>query len=100
MATAPISAAPRQVNLQDVLTTENITNSGILNDPTVRQELVQHLPEGQRSDEFIEENIRSPQFQQALGALNDVLQSDGGSGVLASLGLNPQDGVEELVSFE
>lgn len=35
----------------------------------VRAALIEQLPEGQQSDEFLDETIRSPQFRQSLGML-------------------------------
>ena len=65
---------------------------------TVRSEAIRQLPEGQQSEEFLEENIRSPQFQQSLSVLSDVIQQDGGS-VAGSFGIDPAPGQEELVSY-
>lgn len=62
----------------------------------VRSEAIQHLPEGQQSDAFLEENIRSPQFRQALGALSEALLQDG-AGVAGSFGIDPAPGNAELV---
>ena len=52
--------------LQEIVTSEAVINSGILNDPAVRASLIEHLPESQQSDEFLEDTIRSPQFRQVM----------------------------------
>lgn len=82
--------------LQDIVTSEEIVNSGVLDDPAVRSQLVEHLPPGQQSEEFLEENIRSPQFRQAIGSLNDAL-AENFSGVAANVGIDPAPGHSELV---
>lgn len=82
--------------LEEIMTSEAIITSGILNDPAVRAEAIQHLPEGQQSDAFLEENIRSPQFQQALGALSEALVQDGAT-VAGSFGIDPAPGNAELI---
>ena len=65
----------------------------------VRQELIDQLPEGQRTEADLQDNIRSPQFQQSLDSLSNALQSDGGSSLLANIGVEPSAGTSELVSF-
>ena len=40
--------------------------SGVLSEPSVRASLVEHLPDGQRSEAFLEDTIRSPQVGAAL----------------------------------
>merc|ERR1712238_512962 len=42
----------------------------------VRNRLLQELPEEQRSEEFLEENLRSPQVQQTLRSLTAALLPD------------------------
>jgi hypothetical protein len=97
-ALAGSAQAPTQPpRLEEILTTDAIMNSGVLNDPDVRREMVGQLPEGQQSDDQLEANIRSAQFQQSLGALSDALLSDGGSGVTASFGINPAPGMSDLI---
>ena len=47
--------------------------------------------------EFLEENIRSPQFQQALSHLSAALMSDGNSNaIFANFSLDPADGMEAM----
>lgn len=59
--------------LQEIFTPEAILNTGILNDPEVQQELIEHLPEGQKSADQLETAIRSPQFIQAMGSLSHAI---------------------------
>jgi hypothetical protein len=77
------------------------------------QELIKLLPEGQQKVEYFNENITSPQFQQALESLSNVtnflifkkaLNSDNLPYILQSFGLDSQkgmtlspDGVEAFV---
>lgn len=62
----------------------------------VVDELRRHLPEGQQNSHHLEENIRSPQFRQALDSLSEALHSDSYNSVLANLGLNPASGGDQL----
>ncbi len=92
---AQAQAAP---NLEDIVIGEDVMASGILQDPAVRAALVQYLPEGQQSEEFLEANIRSSQLRQALGALSAALNSDNYNSVLANLGgLDPSPGTQHLL---
>ena len=61
---SPIPLHSYDVPLQEIVTSEAVINSGILNDPAVRASLIPHLPESQQTDAFLEETIRSPQFRQ------------------------------------
>ena len=104
--------------LQEILSAENVLQSGVLDDPQgqflflipltyiyriamklVRAELIGHLPANQQSEEFLNENLRSPQFQQSLDSLTQVLLSEGSNSVLANLGVNPEPGQAELVGY-
>lgn len=62
------------------------------------------LPEGQQTKEGLKDNLKSPQFLQALDSLEYALNSESGTAVLLSLGLDPDmffvtqgDGVEALL---
>jgi hypothetical protein len=63
----------------------------------VRQSLLALLPESQQSNESLEENLRSPQLQQALDALAGALQSENYSTVMSNLGLDPSVGMPQLM---
>ena len=39
---------------------------------SVRDSLIEQLPEGQRTEQHLEESIRSPQFRQSLGTFTSV----------------------------
>lgn len=85
-------------NLEDIVGGEEVIATGILEDPAVREALIQHLPEGQQSEEFLEANIRSSQLRQALGSLSAALNSDNYNSVLANLGgLDPSPGMQHLM---
>jgi hypothetical protein len=85
-------------DLTQVLTADAIIATGVLEDPEVRQNLLQLLPEGQQSEQFLETNLRSPQFQQALDALGGALSSENFNSVMANLGIDPAPGATWLVS--
>lgn len=65
----------------------------------VRRSLIALLPESQQTDEGLEENLRSPQFQQAIDVLAGALQSDSFHSVMSNLGLDSSVGIPQLVSF-
>eukprot|EP01035_Chromulina_nebulosa_P020221 gene20221-26251_t len=93
-----VPSQPQQpIPLQEILTSDAIFNSGVLDDPQVRAQIIEQLPEGQRSEEFLEDNIRSPQFQQSLESLSSALQSDGGNAVMANIGVDPSPGTNDLL---
>ena len=67
----PIVSSP---GLHEIVTPEAV--SSLLENEAVRQRLLQELPEGQRSVEHLEENLRSPQVQQTLRSLTAALLPD------------------------
>ena len=83
--------------LTQVLTAEAVLATGVLADPTVRDGLLQLLPEGQQTERYLEINLRSPQFQQALDALGSALSSENFNSVMANLGIDPAPGSNWLV---
>lgn len=90
------SAAP----LSEVVTPGAI--SSVLEHEDARERLMQLLPEEQRTNEFLEENLRSPQVQQTLRALTQALLPDESGNmdsfysVLANFSLDPADGQEAM----
>jgi len=60
--------------LQELVTPASI--SALLEDEDVKKRLLELLPEDQRSEEFLEENLRSPQVQQTLRSLTAALLPD------------------------
>ena len=95
------------MRLSDVLQPEAVLSSGITSNSegeasggkrssslvfAVVDELRRHLPEGQQSSHHLEENLRSPQFRQALDSLSEALDSDSYNSVLANLGLHQAPG--------
>jgi hypothetical protein len=83
--------------LLDVLQSDAIINSGILNKPEVQQRLMELLPESQRTPEGLLQNIRSPQFQQSVNALAEALHSDNFHAIMASFGIDPSPGIGKLM---
>jgi 26S proteasome regulatory subunit N13 len=94
---SPAGQRERPLPLQDIVTSEAVINTGVLNDPAVRASLIEHLPEEMRSDAEIEESLRSPQFRQSLGALSSALQSDNFNSVMANFGIDPSPGMPQMV---
>lgn len=87
----------QSTDLTQVLTADAVIATGIFEDPKVRQNLLQLLPEGQQTDDYLESNLRSPQFQQALDVLAGALSSDSFNSVMANLGVDPSPGANHLV---
>jgi 26S proteasome regulatory subunit N13 len=84
------------LSLADIVTPTAI--SELLEDEAVRGRLMELLPEEQRSEHMLEENLRSPQVQQTLRSLTATLLPDDVGGlsglysVLANFQLDPADG--------
>jgi len=76
--------------------------SSLLANEQVRNRLMQELPEEQRSAEFLESCLRSPQVQQTLRSLTSALlpddngSMDGYHSVLANFQLDASDGQKAL----
>jgi len=76
--------------------------SSLLANEEVRKRLMQELPEDQRSAEFLESCLRSPQVQQTLRSLTSALlpddngSMDGYHSVLANFQLDASDGQNAL----
>jgi len=89
------------LSLSDIVTPEAVTE--LLRNESVRNRLLQELPEEQRSMEHLEENLRSPQVQQTLRSLTSALipddhgNMDGFHSVLANFQFDPNDGQPSLV---
>lgn len=95
--------------LTELATTEAIEESGIMNNPDVLARLMELLPEGQRTEEMLRDNLRSPQVQQALHNLTMALAGEsGGDGegvsmesyhsIIANFQMDAQDGAMALAS--
>ena len=92
------SGAP--VGLQDIVTAQAITD--LLANEGVRNRLLQELPEEQRTPEYLEDNLRSPQVQQTLRSLTSALlpddngSLDGYHSVIANFQLDAEAGQRAL----
>lgn len=87
--------------LSEVVTADTITDSGILDNEEVKQKLIALLPEGQRSEDKLMENLRSPQVKQCLKSLTAALEDNGGgsfNSILANFQLKPEDGAAAMAS--
>lgn len=86
--------------LQEIVTPDAIKS--LLESEEVRNRLMEQLPEEQRTPEFLEENLRSPQVQQTLRSLTSALMPDdhgsmdGYHSVLANFQLDAADGQRAL----
>jgi len=88
--------------LSEIITPGAITS--LLEDEDVKNRLIGLLPEEQRSEQFLEENLRSPQIQQTLRTLTQALVPDdegsleGYHSLIANFQLNPKDGEASLAA--
>ncbi|KAL7479325.1 hypothetical protein ACHAW6_005060 [Cyclotella cf. meneghiniana] len=100
LATASPVSSPPGPPLAELASSDIIDESGILDDPEVTARLVALLPEGQRTNEQLRENLRSPQVAQCLQRLTEALADDASSfnSIIANFQLNPEDGAEALAA--
>ncbi|KAL3905793.1 MAG: hypothetical protein SGILL_009533, partial [Bacillariaceae sp.] len=94
------AASTNPPGLNEIVTSDAITS--LLANGDVRDRLMEQLPEEQRTAEFLEENLRSPQIQQTLRSLTAALMPDdngsmdGYHSVLANFQLDAADGQQAL----
>ncbi|KAL3914097.1 MAG: hypothetical protein SGARI_000309 [Bacillariaceae sp.] len=94
------AASTNPPGLNEIVTPEAIAS--LLANEDVRNRLMEQLPEEQRTAEFLEENLRSPQIQQTLRSLTAALMPDdhgsmdGYHSVLANFQLDAADGQRAL----
>mmetsp|Transcript_13873 Transcript_13873/g.26610 ORF Transcript_13873/g.26610 Transcript_13873/m.26610 type:complete len:390 (+) Transcript_13873:21-1190(+) len=94
--------SPAMAPLSEVVTPTAV--SSLLENEGARERLMALLPEEQRSAEYLEENLRSPQVQQTLRALTQALLPDDAGNmdsfysVLANFSLDPADGQQAMAS--
>ena len=99
---AAMSSSSQRVGLGDVATGDAVDASGVLNDQTVVDRLLQHLPESQRNVDELKTLIRAPQFRQALSQLTSALLTpENYASILANFGLEaaPLTGGDPVQSF-
>eukprot|EP00956_Cyclotella_meneghiniana_P019896 scaffold34567_cov66-Cyclotella_meneghiniana.AAC.2 len=84
--------------LSELAAAEIIDESGILNDPDATARLIALLPENQRNNDALRDNLRSPQVSQCLQRLTAALSDDAASfnSIIANFQLDPRDGTEAL----
>eukprot|EP01017_Pseudomicrothorax_dubius_P014504 TRINITY_DN1690_c0_g1_i6.p1 TRINITY_DN1690_c0_g1~~TRINITY_DN1690_c0_g1_i6.p1 ORF type:complete len:187 (+),score=49.56 TRINITY_DN1690_c0_g1_i6:501-1061(+) len=96
--------APRQRPQKDTPSLLEVYKKDVLDritsDEEAHQRLLHLLPESQQDAQGLRENLRSPQFQQAIEALEHALNSEELPSVLMSLGLefisSANDGIDAL----
>lgn len=101
LATAsPLSAAAAGPPLSELASDAVLDASEILDDPAAVERLVALLPEGQRTESQLRENIRSPQVAQCLQRLTSALAEEEGSfnSIIANFQLNPADGAAAMAA--
>jgi len=79
---------PKEPSLKDIINVDEILASGLFDRPEVVAKLAEYLPEGQVTAENLRENIRSPQFQQAVSMFNQALRTGQLAGIMSSFGLD------------
>jgi 26S proteasome regulatory subunit N13 len=104
------TAGARVPPLQEIVTADSVEASGILQDPSVRQRLIGLLPEHQRTEEDLRQNLRSPQVQQALQSLSAAISPNNNNNhhiphdltafhnVIMNFSMNPDDGAIALAN--
>uniref|UniRef100_A0A6B2L7N2 Uncharacterized protein n=1 Tax=Arcella intermedia TaxID=1963864 RepID=A0A6B2L7N2_9EUKA len=83
-----VPAAQKGPSLKDVVNVDEIIASGLFDNPQVVAKLVEFLPEGQVTAANLKENLRSPQFGQAVAMFNQALRTGQLKGIMASFGLD------------
>ena len=83
------SFSQERVQLTDVCNGDEIVKSGLFEHEDVVKKLAEFLPEGPVTAENMKDNVRSPQFQQAVALFNAALRSGDLAGIMASFGLDP-----------
>lgn len=98
------SLLPPGPPLNELITPEAIA-AVLQGDAGARQRLIALLPEGQQSEEYLEENLRSPQVQQTLRTLTQALLPDSDTGdlsgyasIIANFSLDPVAGQNSLTA--
>ena len=79
-------------DLEEILTPEIL--KGLVEDLKKHPDLIELLPENQKTEEFLRENLISPQLQQAMQVLSGAIRSPGGPAIFSSLGLQGLDSAE------
>jgi len=82
-------AQPKGPSLKDIVNVDEILNSGLFDSPEVVAKLAEFLPEGQVTAANMKDNIRSPQFSQAVSMFNQALRTGQMTGIMSSFGLDP-----------
>lgn len=80
------------------MNTQNIIETGILNNEEVVKELQKHLPENEENSAL--DTLRSPQFKQAVSAFNDAIKSGYLSELLVTFGLEMPSQQENAPNIE
>jgi len=89
-------------SLSDVVNSEEILKSGILDNEEIVKKLVEFLPEGQVTAENLKENLNSPQFKEAIRNFNQALRSGELATIAVSFGLDassigPNSSIEDFL---
>jgi len=98
----PQQQQPKGPSLSDVVDGDKLINSGLFDNPSVVAKLAEFLPEGPVTAANLKENIRSPQFQQAVSMFNQALKSGQMAAIMSSFGLDasqlgPNPNIEDFL---
>lgn len=95
-ASAALPQRSPAVPLQEVVTAEQVDESGVLEDTTTQEQLLPTLPADHQTVEELRATVHSPQYQQTLASLTSALQSENYNSIFANFGLDPAAGAEAL----
>jgi hypothetical protein len=97
---SPLGDGVRAPPLNEIATADTVEASGVLNDPLVRHRLIDLLPENQRTEQDLRQNLRSPQVQQALQNLTAAFADDSAAfhDVIVNFSMKPDDGAIALTN--
>jgi hypothetical protein len=88
-AGAAAATTPAGANLSDILSPEMV--GPLLDNADFVAALLPHLPEGEATIAGLRANVNSPQYSQALQALNSALDSGDLAGSMGQFGVDPAD---------
>jgi len=84
-----LTQTTKEPSLKEIINADEILASGLFDQPEVVAKLAEYLPQGQVTAQNLKENIRSPQFQQAVAMFNQALRTGQLAGIMSSFGLDP-----------
>eukprot|EP01006_Ploeotia_vitrea_P037337 TRINITY_DN66122_c18_g1_i1.p1 TRINITY_DN66122_c18_g1~~TRINITY_DN66122_c18_g1_i1.p1 ORF type:complete len:378 (+),score=51.38 TRINITY_DN66122_c18_g1_i1:53-1186(+) len=104
--TIPQGQTTQRTSLLDLLKSDVILSSGIFNDADIRKRLLELLPTESTNSvtneneevALLQENVHSPQFQQAIDVLSEALSDPANyQSILSSFNIDPNPGMPKLM---